>query len=296
MHLELECFSWVGRAMSGINNGVVKALEILDLLGRGPDPLRLRDISLELDFPESTAHRLLASMAEKGYVQQRESNGAYTLGWKIVTLARSLSTELRLVQDLRPYLEKVLREVRQTVNLGVLNDLYVTYLDCLMPNHAVSLYTPPGLLAPAHATSLGKVLLAHLPELDLEAALSRLQLEPLTPHTITSRLKLTAILEEVRHQGYAVDYGELHSDVHCVAVPIKDLSGRAIVAISVTARAAELPAHWEDRTAAVLIACADEATRHLFSGDARGPLTTYAVSTGAQAAPCRQVSGTTTTF
>src|SRR5438105_4373742 len=145
--------------MAGVNNAVLNALDILDLLGRASERLRLTDIALQLDLPDSTTHRLLASLAAKGYVQQPEPNGPYTLGWKIVTLARSLGTGMRLIQDLRPYLEKVLHQVHQTVNLGVLNDLQVTYLDCLTPNHAVSLYTPPGLLAPAYATSLGKALL-----------------------------------------------------------------------------------------------------------------------------------------
>lgn len=250
--------------MSAINNAVLNALDILDRLGRTPEGLRLTDIALDLALPESTTHRLLASMAEKGYVQQRESNGPYALGWKIVTLARALSTELRLVQDLRPYLEKVLREVRQTVNLGVLNDLQVAYVDCLIPNHAVSLYTPPGLLVPAYATSLGKALLAHLSAPQLDYALSRLQLEPLTPRTIASKTRLKAVLEEVRRTGYAVDDGELHRDVQCVAAPIKDASGRAIAAVSVTARAMDLPAHWQEQTAAVLLACTQEAARHLF--------------------------------
>jgi DNA-binding IclR family transcriptional regulator len=222
------------------------------------------DIALELDLPESTTHRLLASMAEKGYVQQRERNGPYVLGWKIVTLARSLGTEQRLVQDLQPYLEQVLREVKQTVNLGVLNDLQVVYLDCLTPNNAVALYTPPGVLVPAYATSLGKALLAFLPEHDLEALLPRLRMEPLTPRTIMSQSRLKAVLEEVRQQGYAVDHGEFHRDVSCVAAPILEPGGRAVAAISVTARATEVETNWEEQTAAPVLRAAREAARTLF--------------------------------
>lgn len=251
--------------MPGVNNAVLNALDILDLLGRAPERLRLMDIARELDLPESTVHRLLASMAEKGYVQQRERNGPYSLGWKIVTLARSLGTELRLVQDLRPYLEQLLREVRQTVNLGVLNDLQVAYLDCLTPNHAVALYTPPGLLVPAYATSLGKALLAYLPAAELEEALSRLYLEALTPRTITTRSRLKAALEAVREQGYAVDRGEFHRDVYCIASPLLEPGGRAIAAISVTARAADLAANWEEHTAVLVVKTAQEAARTRFS-------------------------------
>ncbi len=262
--LELEFYCAEGPAVSGVNNAVLKALDILDLLGRAPEQLRLMDIALQLDLPESTTHRLLASMAEKGYVQQREHNGPYSLGWKIVTLARSLGTESRLVQEVRPYLEQLLREVKQTVNLGVLNELQVAYLDCLTPNHAVALYTPPGLLVPSYATSLGKALLAHLPPPELEAMLSRLRLEPLTPRSITSRSALEAALDEVRRQGYAVDRGEFHRDVLCVAAPILEPGGRAIASVSVTARAADVAANWEEQTAPLVVKAAQEAARYLF--------------------------------
>jgi IclR family pca regulon transcriptional regulator len=141
----------------------------------------------------------------------------------------------------------------------------VTYLDCLVPNNVVSLYTPPGMLCPAYATALGKVLLAHLSLPDLEARLPRMKMESLTPHTITSASMLKAALEEVRGQGYAVDRGELHSDVHCIAVPVKEPNGEAIAAISVTARVADLPAQWEKRTVTALLACTEEASCHLFS-------------------------------
>ena len=247
-----------------VNSGVLNALDILDLLGRASGPLRLMDIAYQVDLPESTTYRLLASMAEKGYVQHRDRNGPYTLGWKIVTLARSFTEGLRLVQDVRPYLEQLRREVQQTVNLGVLNGLQVVYLDCLTPNHALALYTPPGFLVPAHVTALGKALLAHLPPIELEATLPQLQLEPLNPNSITSPARLKLVLEAVREQGYAVDRGELHRDVYCVAAPIVEPTGRIIAAISVTARATDLAADWEEQIAALVMKAAGEAMRSLF--------------------------------
>lgn len=246
-----------------MNSGVLNALDILDVLGRAPGPLRLSDIALHVDLPASTTYRLLASMAEKGYVQQRDRNGPYALGWKIATLARSLSGG-RLIQDVRPCLEQLLREVSQTVNLGALNGLQVAYLDCLTPNHALSLYTPPGFLVPAHATAMGKVLLANLPAAELEAVLPQLHLEPLSPNSITSLARLRMALEEVRAQGYAVDRGELHRDVYCIAAPIMEPSGHAVAAISVTARATDLAAQWEAQTATLVVKATRKATSSLF--------------------------------
>lgn len=162
--------------------------------------------------------------------------------------------------------------MKQTVNLGALNGLQVAYLDCITPNHALALYTPPGLLVPIHATALGKALLAQLPVGELEALLSRLHLEPFTPASITSPARLKMAVEEARAQGYAVDHGEWHRDVYCVAAPILEPGGRAIAAISVTARAADLAARWEEQTAALVVQATREAARNRFgAANAVGP-------------------------
>src|SRR3981081_4285463 len=194
--------------MAELNNGTLKTLDVLDLLGQARGPLHLRDIALRLEQPESTIHRLLASLAVRGYVRQVESNGPYVLGWKIAVLARALNADLRLIEELQPHLEQLVRRVRQPVNLGVLSNTRVMYLECIPPSNSISLYVPPGLLVPAHATALGKSLLAHLPLAELHAILGDLQLDPLTPHTITSVVDLEAALEVVRQRGFAVDEGE----------------------------------------------------------------------------------------
>lgn len=257
--------------MSELNSAVLKALEVLDLLGQAPSGLRLKEIAFRLEQPESTTHRLLASLAAKGYVQQRDPAGPYTLGWKIVTLARALQAELRLAQSLRPYLERLVRQLQHTVNLAVLNNLRVMYLDCLVPNNAISLYTPPGVAVPAHATSLGKCLLAFLPEHERALVLDQLPLEPITPNTITSRDRLEAALAEIRRRGYALDHGEFVADVNCVAAPVLDASGHAVAAISVTARVAGLPERWEEEAAAALSAVARAAAQQLFVAPPAGP-------------------------
>jgi len=236
------------------NHAVLKALDILDLLAQTKAPLPLKEIARRLEQPESSAHRLLASLTAKGYVQQRDPNGPYSLGWKVVLLARALQPELRLTQELRPCLEDLVRQLKHTVNLGVLNGARVLYLDCLVPDQSMSLYTPPGLSVPAHATALGKCLLAHLPAGEREAAVERLDLAPSTPTTITDRAELLRALEEIRERGYAVDASEFVRGVTCVAVPVKDLSGRAVAAISTTARSVELLEGWAEDTAARMIA------------------------------------------
>jgi IclR family acetate operon transcriptional repressor len=94
--------------------------------------------------------------------------------------------------------------------------------------------------------------------------LARLSLEAFTPYTITSRARLSAALDEIRRQGNAVDRGEWRSDVHCVAAPIIDPDGRALAAMSVSARSADLAPHWEDQMVTVLLQVTQEANRYVF--------------------------------
>lgn len=254
--------------MAGTNLSVTKALDVLDLLGRSGHGLRLKDIAAELGLPESTTHRLLASLAARGYVQQREDNGSYMLGWKIVVLADSLGSDARLIQTMRPLLDRLVRQLGQTVNLAVRSGNQVMYLDCQTPSGHLALFVPAGLTLPVHATSLGKALLAHIPDDELEAILAGLTLEPLTPHTITSKERLIEALADVRRRGYAVDHGEVRADVNCLAAPVLDGNGRAVAAISMTARGVDLPVDWEQTFPPLVMAVAREASETFFGARA----------------------------
>jgi DNA-binding IclR family transcriptional regulator len=219
-------------------------------------------------MPESTTHRLLASLTARGYVQQHADNGAYMLGWKVVVLADSLGRDARLVQNMRPLLDRLVRQLGQTVNLAVRSNHHVMYLDCQTPSGLLALSVSPGLTLPLHATSLGKAIMAHLPERELDPLLAGLPLDPLTPQTITSKAALQAALAEVRLRGYALDLGELRSDVSCLAAPVLDGNGRAVAAISMTARSVDLPADWERAFPPLIVAVAREASETYFGARA----------------------------
>lgn len=250
--------------MAGINLSVAKALDVLDLLGQAERGLRLKDIAAHLDLPESTTHRLLASLAARDFVQQQEDHGTYTLGWKIAILARSLGSDARLVQGMRPYLEELTRRFRQTINLGVLSNDRVVYLDCHIPSQSMSLYTAPGATIPIHASSMGKVLLAFLPPAELAARLDRLTFSAITTNTLTSREAVLAVLPEIRERGYALDLGEFKADVSCMAAPILNDRGRAVAAVSMTAPIADLPGDWHTEYPPRLLAVTREASTALF--------------------------------
>lgn len=220
-------------AASQVNKTVVRALEVLDLLAASDGALHLKEIALSLDRPESTTHRLLASLASKGYVEHHRHDGRYHLGWKVLLLADSFGRYTHLLNLMRPFLKSLVEMVGETVSLSVRSGMEVMYLDSLSPLQTISVRLPVGLRVPAHASAVGKVQLAFLPQPEIERLLGEHVLEAFTPATITSLAELQAELERIRATGYATDVGEYWEDVRCVAAPVFNGIGELVAGVSI---------------------------------------------------------------
>lgn len=122
-----------------INKSVIKALEILDYLCEVNEPVHLKEIASVLDLPESTVHRLLASLLSKNYVRQTDLEYRYSLGWKFLTLTNSIGLIAQLPQLLKFHLRALAKEVNQAVNLSTLAGKNVLYLDSINPTEKFSM-------------------------------------------------------------------------------------------------------------------------------------------------------------
>lgn len=222
------------------DRSVLKALSILDTLGSSGDGMTLTELSNAVGFPASTTHRLLATLASQGYVQKESISGRYVLGSKILRLQAVTSNRQNLTRTAFPFLRKLVHDVEETANMGTLSDGRVVYLESLAADRAVGLYTPPGTIAPAHCTAMGKVLLAHLPDADLDSWLAQYSLSLETPQSVTGPERLKETLSGIRESGYALDNEEWVSGVRCVAGPVRDYTGRVIAAVSVSIPSARL--------------------------------------------------------
>lgn len=251
--------------MAVTNAGVIRALTVLDHLSSKKDGQRLMDIAAAVGLHESTTQRLLNSLVTRDYVQQHPLDGKYRLGWRIVHLCRSFSDGTWLIESMRPYMQQLAREVKRSINLAVLQNNRVIPLECVIPEQpGLALYTWPGTWFPAHATALGKTLLAHLPPEELRTVLAQLELKRYSANTITDATTLGAVLDQIRSQGYCISKGEYIPEEKCVAAPIMDAGGVTIAAISVTARGSEFPTSMEMGLAESVTATADQASRALF--------------------------------
>ncbi|WNM34765.1 IclR family transcriptional regulator [Streptomyces sp. Li-HN-5-11] len=218
------------------DTSAAKVLVLLDAF-RGPKGvLGVTELAQAVGVPKSTAHRLLAIMVESGFV--RKVGSRYCLTERLFEVGNRVGSPAIRSTGLRrramPYLTDLHAGSRDTVHLATLSGTDVLYLEKLFGHDAGCASTAVGIRRPAHATALGKAMLAYAP--DAQAAL--LQGRPMqrfTAHTLHTEAQLEQELRRIRDDGLAYDDGELQEGLQCIAVPILDAStGAAVAAVSVS--------------------------------------------------------------
>jgi DNA-binding IclR family transcriptional regulator len=219
---------------------VGRALDLLEALTER-DEIGLVELSQHVKLLPSTAHRLLATLAERGYVYQNPETGRYLLSFRVLELASHVEQRTsRLRAAAQPYMHRIRKVCGETTNLVVLNGDRIVYIDQLAGSMSVRMFTEIGRDVPAHTTGAGKAMLAFEHDEVVEAIAAREPLEAYTSHTITSAADLRAELARIRRRGYALDNEEYEDGVTCVAAPIFDHEGRVCGALSVSGPTARI--------------------------------------------------------
>ena len=214
----------------------VSVLEILARLGSAG----VTELAAEIGVHKSTAFRLLSALERRGLVEQAEDRGKYELGFGLVQLASSVPHRLDVVRQSRPVCEQLAAEVGETVNIAVIRSCYAVNLDQVRGPSTVSVQNWVGQPTPLHATSSGKVLLAHLSAFERRTLIEQAGLEAFTDHTVRSRRALDAQLATTRADGYAVTVEELEPGLNAIAAPIRDFGGTVVAAVSLSGPAYRL--------------------------------------------------------
>lgn len=214
---------------------VERALSIIEILAENREPMSLGDVAVKSGLKPSTAHRLLGTLIYRGFVEQNQ-DGRYGLTMKLFHIGNSVASAIDLRQVARPFMRELQEKTNETVNLAVLEQGEVVYVDQLESNNivVVRMFARAGSRGPAYCTGSGKVLLAGLDDEELDRYLKNTQFQRFTSDTITDPNMMYKELQRVRRDGYAMDLGERDEGVRCVAAPIKDHRGKVIAALSVS--------------------------------------------------------------
>ena len=214
--------------------GVIsKVLLILEALQGSSAGLGLKAICDLTGIHKSTAHRFLKHLERERYLIRTEA-GAYLIGPRLSQMSVRGNQGATLQAVARPILWELWKSTQETVNLAVLDQGTMLYLEVIESPHEFRLSSRVGTRRSLHVTALGKALAAFLPAEARENILSTITFQPSTPRTISNLLKFRQELEKIRRQGYAVDDEEAVQGARCVSAPILNSDREAIAAVSVS--------------------------------------------------------------
>ncbi|MBP1845195.1 IclR family KDG regulon transcriptional repressor [Rhizobium petrolearium] len=199
--------------------------------------ISLADLAQRAMTSKTTAHRLLQTMVDLGYVEQDPETEKYGLTLKLFSLgARSLNEQADLLRAADKAMGKLSRATGESINLGILDDRdqKVVYIHKYDSAYSLSMKSTLGLRNPLHSTSLGKALLAWRDDDELRERVGKMELTKLAPRTITDREELFAQLRLTRDRGFAEEVEESEAGVRCMAAPIFNYMGKPIAAMSIS--------------------------------------------------------------
>jgi DNA-binding IclR family transcriptional regulator len=240
-----------------------RAFAILEEIARHREGIGLADLSRLVGLHNSTAFHLVKTLVSLGYVRQDRDSKRYRVGRPLFALAASCLDEVEMVNVATPILEDLARESGESAHFAVrMGDAVVVIARTSGPG-AFQLTDRVGVVRPAHCTALGKMILAALPEDEFERFLARAELKPFTERSITEAPALRREIEAVRRSAMAFDDGEFNAEVRCVAVAVRDFSGKAIGTLGISGPVWRLSIQALQSRARILQGAADRLSNEL---------------------------------
>jgi DNA-binding IclR family transcriptional regulator len=218
-----------------------RGLRIIEAIAAIEGPAALAEIARKTALPRSTAHHLLRSLVEFGYLVQDVATRTYRLSSKLYRLTGRTWTKEQLAEIAMPFLGQLSRRTGEGTSLAVLRDGVVTIVAKHEPDGPVRVAQEVGAVRPIYCTAVGKVLAAWLPEQELDGIVRRTLFEPKTAKTITSPLAFRRELARIRETGFALDNEEHIEGIRCMAMAVRDHSGEVRASLCVLGPKGHLP-------------------------------------------------------
>lgn len=215
-------------------SSILRALQILECFMDCDTEWTLKALVERLDLPTTTVFRQISTLVERQYLEQDPVRKSYRVGPRLYLLSSAIMGRSDIRSMAHPELERLSDVVQETVNLSVLLDYDIFYLDKVETHRSVVCNTRVGSRAPAYATSGGKAMMAAQSEEYVDEYCEWMKNQtPMTETTITNSEQLREELVKARINGYAMDNGEIEQGLICIGAPIYDMTGHVRAAVSI---------------------------------------------------------------
>ena len=249
-------------------SSLARGLAVIEAFGKGREALTLSEVARRAGISRAAARRLLLTLVTLGYAGFDGKH--FELRPRVLALGFAYLSSVSAWDVAQPFLEELVRETGESGSAAVLDGADIVHV-IRMPSsrRLMSIAVKVGDRLPAHASAMGRVLLAALPKAGLDAYFRAARLESVTAKTVTDPRALRAVLAGVRAQGWAEVDGELDLGLRALAVPVEDRAGRIIGAIALSS----LSSAGEKRRGAVnpLLAPLQRCARNIHDATARLP-------------------------
>lgn len=212
---------------------VERAFSILELLDSSRRGWNISEMSRKLNIPKSTAHVLVSTLDQLGYIRQHHSSRRFHISTKMFGLGRRALNALPLPEVALPHLRWLVQETGFTAHVGILEKRQVVFVQKVDGPGTIKFDTYIGKCSELHCTGLGKSLVAFQHEESIDALLSNYSYNRFTKNTISSRTAFLAELARVRQLGYSMDDEEEELGIRCIAAPVFSI-GAVPAAVSLT--------------------------------------------------------------
>jgi IclR family KDG regulon transcriptional repressor len=212
---------------------VQKTFNVLEILCNQGET-GVSEIARRLAVGRSTAHRLLATLIDLGYVEKTAKTNRYVPTLKMFEIGVATINRTKLQSVSRPFLVMLSTDFKETINLGIIDKGEVVYIDKIESPQSLRMDIKIGSRVPAFCTALGKAMLAYSDESEMKEFIQAQKIPAHTNRTATSITSFKDSLLKIRKQGYAIDEEEFIEGVRCIAAPIKNYTGRVVAALSIS--------------------------------------------------------------
>lgn len=210
---------------------LAKGLQVIEAFSAEAPRLSITDVSKATGLDRATARRCLLTLHETGYADY--DGKFFQLTPRVLRLGMGALAALPLPQIVQPWLDQLSARTGQSSSVSILDETEIVYIARAATTRIMSIGLMPGSRLPAHCTSMGRVLLAALPEAEARSLIDRSNLAPRTPYSLTDPDAIMARLAEVRRDSYAIISQEVELGVRSIAVPVLNMHGQTIGALNI---------------------------------------------------------------